>query len=126
MSIEAFLTALINPLVANRIWWDTLPDGYVIAAGAPVVIAQQLTGDSSFHVDGTQPSHEHARIQFTVWAKTRKEANATARAIEEAIAGQVELGNTVAEPYSNFGGIHEPDLNLFGTQQPFGFWHPRP
>lgn len=126
MTIEATLTALLNPLVANRVWWDTLPDGYVIAVNAPVIIASQMGGDAQWHVDGSQPSHKHARIQLVVWARTRKEANTVARQIEATLSAAAEAGTVVAQPYSAFTGMYETDLKLYGNQQQFGFWYPSP
>lgn len=120
MTIEATLTALIKPLNGNRIWWDTLPDGYIVVD--PVVIAQQVGGDAFWYVDQTLPDHKHARIQLTVWAKTRAAANALSRLLEEQIAANVPN----AQVYSAFTAVTEPDLNLYGNQQHFGFWYPHP
>lgn len=119
MRLDAALTALLKPLFGNRVWWDTLPEAYVV--DQPVLILEQISGDAFWNVDNTLPSHANARIQVTVWAKTRSAANTAIMQVEEAIAAS----GMVAQPVGAFSGMYETDLNLYGNRQHFSFWHTR-
>lgn len=117
MSIEATLTALLNPICGNRVYWDTLDEGYVIAA--PVLICQQVGGEAFWYVDDTMPSHKNARIQITVWGQRRKEVNTLARLVEKTICE----AHLTAKPVGAFVSDYEEPLKLFGTRQQFDIWY---
>lgn len=120
MTIELTLTNLLKPLVANRVWWDVPPDGYVVVD--PIILLEIAGGDAGWNVDDTVPDLLHARIRVSVWAKTRLAANNLARLIEETIAA----ANLNAQPYSAFNTDHDRDMGYYGTHQDFGFWYPKP
>lgn len=120
MSIEKTLTDLIGPLCSNQIYWDTLPEGYKVTG--PVVIAQQVGGESEWFVENAMPSHMHARIQIVVWSTRRTTSNALARLIEKTLCEAALVG----QPYGAFVAIYEEAMKLFGTRQQFGFWYPDP
>lgn len=119
MRIEAWLTQNLGALVENRIYSDTTPEGTIIAK--PTVIIQQVGGEAFWWVEGTQPEHEHSRMQIEVWSKSRVSSNAIARQIEKVLS---ESG-LAAQPYGTFTAIYDESLLLYGTRQQFGIWYPR-
>ena len=92
---ESFLN-IISPLVVGRVWYDTMPPGYVIAVNAPVIVLQQVGGKARWYVekDSPMPDHKHARMMVTVWGRSRLEVAPLARLVELAIA----QSSFVAEP----------------------------
>lgn len=117
---EADLITLLGPLVANKVFWDTTPDDFVVTT--PVIILQQVGGKAGWYIDQTMPSHKHARIQVRVWARRRMDAAPLARLIEKTIAESA----FIAEPFGAAIADNQPDMKLYGTHQAFGIWYPDP
>jgi hypothetical protein len=117
---ETDFMAVLNPLVANEVYWDTTPDGYGNAA--PFILLQQVGGKAGWYVDQSQPGMLHARIQVFTWSHDRLVTAPLARLIEKTIAASA----FVAEPYGAPVSQHQAALKLFGSRQDFGIWYPEP
>lgn len=119
---EVNLTNLLNPLVAGQVFWDTTPDAFVLTA--PVIILQQVGGKAAWFVEKEtpMPSHKNARIQVTIFSKSRIVTAPLARLVEDTIA----LSSFVSEVLGASVAIHDGDLKLYGSQQQFAFWYPDP
>lgn len=116
MSIESTLVTLLGPLVGDRISPDMVPEG----SDFPVIVYQQVGGRAGWYVERAKASHKHARVQINTWARTRLEAAALARSIEDAIC----TSTLTAEPYGAPTAVFEELLDLYGTRQDFGIWFP--
>lgn len=120
MSIEQTLTLLLEPLCADQVYWDVLPEGYRVTT--PVVICQQIGGEAEWYVENAMPSHKNARIQIVVWGLRRSVVNTLARLIEKTICE----ANLIAKPVGAFVADYDEPTKLFGTRQHFEFWYPDP
>lgn len=122
MAVEETLTALLNPLVGNRVYWDATPDGGVDVPDGGIIIVQQVGGDADWYVEGAMPSHKNARIQVVCYAKRRVAAGALARLVEKTLCEST----LIAQPFGAFQSNFEPDLKIYETLQQFGVWYPDP
>ena len=116
MSLEKTLSDLLGPLVEGRCTPDRVDD----ASDFPVITYQQAGGRAGWYIDRTMPSHKHARIQINTWARTRGEASALARLVENTFC----TSTLVVEPYGAPTSLYEELLDLYGTRQDFGIWFP--
>lgn len=117
MSFESDLRALILP-ITTRCYPDVTPD----VATFPLSVYQQVGGQAYAYVEKKLPDHKHARIQVTIWADSRLDADVMARSVEKAI---IESDFT-AEAYGAFVALYEPAIKKYGTRQDFGIWYPDP
>lgn len=118
MSLEEDLVSLLGPLVSGRIYPDETPDNPQF----PLVVYQQIGGRAGWYMEKKVPSHKHSRMQISVFAKRRADANALARSIESALCEST----LVAEPYGAFTALREDPLKLYGARQDFGIWYADP
>lgn len=118
MSFEADFRALLAGLAGGRIYPDVTPDNVVF----PCIVFQQVGGLSQMYLEKKLPDKRHARMQVHVWARTRIEANAIARAAEVAICE----GAMQCEPTGALTALYEEELKLYGTRQDFGCWFAYP
>jgi hypothetical protein len=116
------LIALLNPLVANKVYWDSTPEAFVIPVTG-VIILQQIGGKAGRYVaNDEKPDHKHARIQVTFWTPNQLIRGPVARDIEDAMV----MSAFSAEPMGAATHIADTALKLFGSQQQFGFWYADP
>ncbi len=118
MTYEATLSGLIGPLMGGKFFPDVPPD----ASKYPCGVYQQVGGQSLWFREGAMPGHKHARVQITVWAETRLQANQLMRQIEGAIC----TGLRNAEPFGAMVGGYEDAIKKYSARQDFGFWYPDP
>jgi hypothetical protein len=113
--METLLFEGLRGLVGNRVYPDVGPD----KCGLPYMTYQQVGGDALNFQDGALPDKSNARVQVNVWAVSRIEAKALAKAAENALRGVAALRTTVlGAPVSNF----DQAAKLYGTRQDFSFW----
>ncbi|KUO98755.1 hypothetical protein AR276_19860, partial [Stenotrophomonas maltophilia] len=79
MSYEAQLHALLAPLLQGRLYPDLPPEPVIY----PCAVYQQMGGQSVWFNEGSIPEQKHARVQLTVWADSRAQANTLIRNIED-------------------------------------------
>lgn len=118
MSLEASFYNSLSSLVAGRVYPDDT-DGAPTPLAYPLIIYQVVGGRAYDYANQSIPDHDHARVQVVVWAKTRIEAMALARAARAAILAAF----TPAETYGAAVSIREQELDLYGARQDFGIWH---
>ncbi|MGZ0026438.1 DUF3168 domain-containing protein [Stenotrophomonas sp. S4] len=118
MSYESSLHALIAPLVQGRFYPDIPPDQPVF----PFAVYQQVGGQALWFLEGSIPDHKHARVQITIWSKSRSEANTLIRRIEDAICSGVPH----SEPYGAAVAMYESSIKGYGARLDFGLWFPDP
>ena len=127
MSFETDIIALLNPLFANRVWFDTTPDNYSatqMAAGEFCLI-NQTGGDDKWYVDNSLHEFANARLQFTVWGPTRIGVSGKIRELRKLIADSSSatfITLPQGAPVSDYNEV----LKLRGSHQTFGFWYPEP
>ncbi|WP_439444440.1 DUF3168 domain-containing protein [Xanthomonas translucens pv. translucens] len=109
------MQALLAPLAAGSAWPDVPPDVPVF----PYITYQGAGGRALTYLEKKRPDKLHTRLQVNVWATTRMEANAIARAIERRL---VESRFTM-EVYGAFTSLHEQSIKKYGTRQDFGIWY---
>jgi len=118
MGYEATLSALIRPLVGNRFYPDVPPDVPTFPCG----VYQQVGGQSLWFGERKMPDHKHARVQITIWAETRLEANNLIRQVEGEICSK--LPNS--EPYGAAVCGYEDAIKKYSARLDIGFWYPDP
>ena len=118
MSYEAQLHALLAPLLQGRLYPDVPPEPVIY----PFAVYQQMGGQSVWFNEGSTPEQKHARVQLTVWADSRAQANTLIREIED----QVCAGLPTAESFGAAIAVHEPLLHKYGARLDFGLWYVDP
>ena len=132
---EVNLLNLLSSLVGGRIYWDTTPDGYVIAPGNAFIILQRIGGKANWYFNNSpMPSHSHARVMVTVQAQDsatesgRLIVSPLARLAEVALAQCIEHATPayrfVVQAYSAPMADFDEFLKLAISQQQFGIWFP--
>jgi len=118
MTLDEYLTSLLNPLFANRVHWDVTPEGIVVTS--PIAILQQIGGKEEWYIDkDLKKSHRHARIQITCWGRRRVEISEMSKTVSDTI----RLDNAmVSEPYGAATSLYEETGKLYGFRQQFGLW----
>jgi hypothetical protein len=115
MSISSLVRATLDPLVDDRVYPDVGPD----APTVPYITYQQVGGDAVNFLDGEQPSKGNARIQVSVWAATRTEADLLIQRAETAMRGAQALNTTVSGAPMNTA---DPVTKYRGAIQFFSCW----
>lgn len=80
MSFESNLDALLKTLCPR-----TFPDVAPLGTATPYMTWQQLGGESLRFLDNTTGDKRNVLLQINAWSKTRAEATALIRQIEEAL-----------------------------------------
>lgn len=117
---EADLHAALAAIVP-RVFPDVAPQP--LPAGAYVVYQQvggQAINPLAVSAPADVPDLRHARMQITVWAPTRAEANTASRQIESALRLATAF---VAHPLGAMAADHDPDTQRYAARQDFSIWH---
>lgn len=117
MSYENMLSDLIGPLLGQRFYPDVPPDTPTYPCG----VYQQVGGQGLWFSERAAPSHKHARVQITIWADTRQEANQLIRHIEN-----LTCTLPSAETFGAAVCAHEESTKKFRARQDFGLWYTDP
>lgn len=115
MSLETDLYDLLAPLADGHAYPDVFPDD----PDFPAICFQQIGGEALWLSERAMPSHKHARMQLSTWAKTRLEANTLARAAEARLCNS----SLIVRPYGAFTAAFNELPKLYGTRQDFGIWY---
>ncbi|HEL2980097.1 TPA: DUF3168 domain-containing protein [Stenotrophomonas maltophilia] len=118
MSYEVKLYSLLGPLLQGRLYPDVPPEPVTY----PCAIYQQVGGQSVWFNEGSIPEQKHARVQLTVWADTRAQANTLIREIEDQVCG----GLPKSESFGAAIAVHEPAIRKYGARLEFGLWYANP
>lgn len=114
MSLESDLRAALLPLAGGRVYPDATPD----APTFPLLIYQQVGGMAFDYTEGKVPDAEHARVQVTVWAKSRLEASSLARQARVRLVEGPLRAETYGAPVSDYNEA----LKLYGNRTDYGIW----
>ncbi|WMJ71310.1 DUF3168 domain-containing protein [Stenotrophomonas sp. 24(2023)] len=118
MSYEVQLQQLLGPLLQGRLYPDTPPEPVIY----PCAVYRQAGGQALWFNEGSTPEQKHARVQLTVWADSREQANTLVRRIED----QVCAGLPKAESFGAAVAVHEPAIRKYGARLDIGLWYPDP
>ncbi|MET4597373.1 MULTISPECIES: DUF3168 domain-containing protein [Stenotrophomonas] len=118
MSYEPKLQQLLGGMLQGRLYPDVPPDRVTY----PCAVYQQVGGQALWFNEGSIPDQKHARVQLTVWADTRAQANTLIRDIED----QVCAGLPKSESFGAAIAVHEPALRKYGARLDFGLWYANP
>lgn len=117
MAFEADFSSVIKGVCVR-----SFPDFLVGTVTPPYIIWQSIGGESLRYGDNTAPDKRNTLMQISAWAKTRAEALALIRSIEDAVCASPKfLASPEGEPVSDC----EPDIPLYGSIQRFSIWFDR-
>lgn len=116
MQLEARLAQVIGPLLSGKFYPDTSPDTLVFPFG----IYQQVGGPSLWFLENVVADARGARMQIEVWSRTRLEAAALSRQIEQAMAAANWLA---CRPEGAAVALYEEQQKIYGARQDFTIWH---
>jgi hypothetical protein len=117
MSLESQVLAVLKG-ACPRVFPDVAP----VSTTLPFVTYQQVGGYAPTFLERASPSKQNAFVQVNVYAKTRPEANALARQIEEALTAAASVQ---AMPMSALTALYDEDTEIRGTRQDFSVWADR-
>lgn len=117
MSLETSIQSIVSS-ICPRSFPDFAPFGTV----APYITWNQAGGSADSYVGNEVPSNRNARIQISVWAKTRAEANSIALQIESAM---IQATTISARPKGAFVSTYDATAELRGAMQDFTVWADR-
>jgi hypothetical protein len=112
--IESNLVAALGPLVGNRVYPDVAPANVTL----PFCTYQQVGGKAVNFVGAESSDKKNARIQITVWSKTRKQAMELIREIEDEMVKAPLLAEVVGAAISRY----DAETTYRGAMQDFSFW----
>ena len=118
MSYEADLYALLKGLVGNRM----IPDVAPIGTAHPYITWQAVGGQSLRFLDNTAGDKRNTRLQINTWAKTRPEATAIARQIEDALCATSLF---TATPLGEAVSDYDSETKTYGAMQDFSVYSTR-
>ncbi len=111
MSMETDLVALLKAICVR-----TFPDVATAATAMPYITWQGLGGEPLRNLDNSASDKRHTMMQINVWSKTRAEALALIRQIEDAMCGSALF---IAKPQGEPLSTYEPDAPAYGSIQRF-------
>lgn len=116
MSLESDLQTLLSGVV------QSFPDFAPATVTAPYAVWQQIGGASPAYVERAVFNKRNARMQITVWAATRSQANALMAQIEAALVLSTAFQ---ASPYGAMTAVADEETQLRGARQDFSIWSER-
>lgn len=118
MTVETDIKALLNSLVASRVFPDVAPN----ATPRPYITYQQAGGHAVAFLGREVPSKKHGHFQVNVWSDTRAEASAISLQIESAfILTTAFQASAVGAPTAHV----DDDAGYYGSRQDFSIWSDR-
>lgn len=127
MTLAELIPSLLNSLVDNRVWMNATPDQLPRDAGGiilPFIIWHQVGGQDQEFLEGTMPSHRHARIQVQCCAPS----GITAGELDEAVVQAFLTASDVpGAPYTvgvlgSPVGAYDADRKLQAPWRQFSVW----
>jgi hypothetical protein len=126
MTLQELIFGALKSLVAGRVYPDFAPEGTIPPTGAvaPYIVYQDVGGGQRVDfLDRTQADKENARVQVTVWAPSRLQANLIARFAAQALIAEATLQ---ASPIGAPHDTADSETGLRGRIQDFSFWTDTP
>lgn len=117
MSFEGQLDSLLKTVCLR-----TFPDVAPIGTVAPYLTWQQLGGANLRYLDNSAPDKRNVLLQVNAWSKTRTEATALIRQIEDALCASALF---IAVPEGEALSTFEPDTLLYGSLARFSIYAAR-
>lgn len=117
MSFESQLFGVLQA-ACPRVFPDVAPLGTL----TPYVTWQQLGGESLRFLDNTAADRRNVLLQINSWSKTRAEATALIRQIEDALCASALF---IAKPEGEALSTYEADTALYGCIQRFSIYASR-
>lgn len=112
MSAESLLSAALDPLVAQKAWFNVAPSGAVL----PRLVLQQVGGLDDQFLDGSLASKERPRIQVAAWADTY---NVAKNLSQQAAVALCAAAGLQASPLGAAVADYEETTKLHGFRQDF-------
>ena len=116
--MESSLYDLLKGLVGNRM----IPDVAPIGTAHPYITWQAVGGQSLRFLDNTAGDKRNTRLQINTWAKTRPEATAIARQIEDVLCATSVF---VATPLGEAVSDYDNETKTYGAMQDFSIFSAR-
>lgn len=116
MSLESDLQTLLSGVV------QSFPDFAPATVTAPYAVWQQIGGASPAYVERAVFNKRNARVQISVWASTRLQANDLMAQIESALILATVFQ---ASPYGAMTAVSDEETQLRGARQDFTIWAER-
>lgn len=117
MSFESQLFAVLQA-ACPRVFPDVAPLG----TATPYLTWQALGGASLRFLDNTASDKRNVLLQINSWSKTRAEATALIRQIEDALCASALF---IASPEGEALSTYESDTLLYGSIQRFSIYASR-
>lgn len=118
MTVASDTLTTLQSLAGGRVYPDIAPHG----AALPYIVCQQVGGQSPTFMERASPSKANARMQVTVWSRTRIQAETISRQAE---AAMVEATIFDAKPLGDQIAEYDEDTGLRGSRQDFSVWFDR-
>ncbi|AQQ19837.1 DUF3168 domain-containing protein [Burkholderia cenocepacia] len=109
--VESIVYKALASLASGQVYPDVAP----AKTPAPWITYQVVGGQDFTGLDNELPDIENARVQISVWAKTRKEAAQLMRQVKQALVNPQTKAVPIGGPISNF----ESDTLLYGSSLDF-------
>ncbi len=114
MSLEGDIRTALLPTCMN-VYPDVAPN----AATYPLTIYQQVGGTAQDFMEGKVPDKANARVQVWVWADTRLESSAIARAQRIALVEGALRATTLNAPVSEYNEA----IGKYGCRTDYSVWY---
>lgn len=122
MSFESDLVQLLNPLAAERVYWDNLPEGTRVIADT--ILLETVGGRGrGLYLEKEVADTIHARVRVTVIGPDFQTASDLSRLIEKTIVESVVFN---AEAFGAFTRTYVQGVKLYEVRQDFGILYPDP
>lgn len=125
MSIATAIIAILNPVLSNRIWFNTIPDNLTAAQrSAPFMVVQLVGGRDDWYVENTIPDEVNGHYQFFIWGANYLEVEACSNQVRSALATtpyaphNIHSIRPLGGPVDDYNEI----LKLHGKRQDFSIW----
>jgi hypothetical protein len=111
MTAESIVYSALSGIASGQVYPDVAPP----STPAPFLTYQAVGGQSFATVDAATPVTRNARVQVSVWAKSRLQAAEIMEQAFQALANPVVKAVPIGGPVSTF----ESDTLLYGSSLDF-------
>ncbi|WP_230944974.1 DUF3168 domain-containing protein [Burkholderia vietnamiensis] len=111
MLAESVVATALSPVLPAKVFPDVAP----AATAAPWITYQAVGGQAFATIDGETPGTLNARMQVTVWSKTRLQTGNIMQQVFQALVNPAVKAVPIGAPVSTF----EPDTLLYGSTLDF-------
>lgn len=114
MSIETTIHNVLSSLFPGQVYPDFAPQNAV----PPLCVYQQVGGKAVNYLEPVASDKKNARMQITVWSKSRAEAATMIRRVEDLMVAEPVLASVIGAAISRYDDVTE----LRGALQDFSVW----